>query len=987
MHATHARRYLRTLLALGLLAGPGSAHAADALDASAFNDPPLAARPRAYWDWINGAVTLDQLTRDLEEMKDKGMGGGQMWDSGAHRNPDGFVPPGPPFLGPESVAAMHHSLKEAKRLGLELGLLTSSGWNAGGAWVTPKDAGKNAYIAAIDVQGPAAIDQALPFPVVPELCPKGPDGMPLYWEEIAVLAVPQRDDHVIPSVGDVHNLTEHVSGGVLHWQAPAGRWTILRFICTNNGQRLIVSSPNSDGLLIDFLDPAATRMHFQYILDKLEITPENAAELGLAFLAVESMELEAGIQWTAAFANEFQTRMGYDIRPWLPALAGWTIESPETSQRFLYDYHKVVSDLLIFAHYTTGNEMLDAYGIDLSGEAGGPGPPIWNSCPVDAIKALGNLDIPQGEFWIRHRNMFLIKEIASASHVYGKGLVDAEGFTTWRRWKDGPSTLKFAVDRAFCEGLNRITYHGFAHTPDDAGLPGRVYHAGVDINPRVTWWPMARPFMDYMARCCYMLQQGTFVADACYYYGDQAPNFWPEFHDVPEKPLLDGLGKGYDYDVVNSDVILNRMAVKDGRIVLSDGVSYRVLILRDQAHMPLDVLRKIESLVNDGATIIGPKPTIVASLRDHEAQTHELRTVADALWGAVDGYTVTQNTHGAGRVVWGKNAREVLLADGVAPDFTYDPIYPDPGLDYIHRTVGDNEVYFVRNPTAKSVEALCAFRVADMTPSWWDPMTGSERPIHLYTAANGAVRVPIQLPPGGAGFVVFRPGIEEPYVAAIRRGTAVVAPEVTGIDSSHVALTVWENETYEIALPDETKLNVNVSNVPPATRVLGPWTIRFPEGWGAQGEAVFPELMSWTEHADEGIKYFSGIATYSNDFNIDADALRPGRRLYLDLGDVRDVATVRVNGHDLGIVWTAPFRVEVTSVVAAGENRVEIDVANMWINRLTGDQLLPPDQRFCRTNETQRSRDIGGDELWHLQPAGLLGPVRLMRAVEARAER
>ena len=316
----------------------------------------------------------------------------------------------------------------------------------------------------------------------------------LYLREIAVIAVPESESKEVSDLSSVVVLSEKVKDGVLSWDAPAGRWHVMRFVCMNNGQQLIVASPNSKGPLIDFLDPAATKMHFQHILDKIGITRENAKKFGLAYLAVESMELAEGIQWTDGFRADFQRWAGYDPIPYLPILAGWTLGGKELSDRLIYDYRKAISEQLIFSHYVTANELLDQYGIDLSGEAGGPGPPIWNSCPVDALKALGNVDIPQGEFWIRHRNMFLVKEISSASHIYGKKLVDAEGFTTWRRWKDGPGVLNYSLDRAFCEGLNRITYR--LRTPGSrvswAFLPRRGRY-----QPQVTWWPMARPFMDY----------------------------------------------------------------------------------------------------------------------------------------------------------------------------------------------------------------------------------------------------------------------------------------------------------------------------------------------------------------------------------------------------------------------------------------------------------------------------------------------------------
>ena len=464
--------------------------------ASGFKDPGKQARPRAYWNWLNGDVTLDGLTRDLEEAKDKGLAGLEIWDTEAMRNPDGFVPTGPPFMGPESVAAMHHCIKEAKRLGLELGLITSSGWNAGGPWVPPELASKNMFFSNVVINGPVQITRKLPFPKVPRRCPKGEDGFPKWYLDVAVLAWPDSEDKVITDVSKVINLIDKFKDGELTWDVPSGKWQIVRYVCSNNGQQLIAASPNSKGPFIDFLDPEATRFHFEYIINKLGLE-KGGDPYPLRYLEVDSMELYEGIQWTPKFAQWFNKYHGYNPVAWLPALSDWTIKDKETSNRFLYDYKKTVSDLLIFSHYTTGSEVCAEYGLQLAGEAGGPGPPIWDSCPVDALKALGNVDLPRGEFWINSpRDIFLIKEIASAAHIYGKQYVDAESWTTWRRWKDSPFFRKQLVDRAFCEGLNRITYHGYSHSPKEVGYPGRSYHAGVDMNPQVVWWSKARPFMD-----------------------------------------------------------------------------------------------------------------------------------------------------------------------------------------------------------------------------------------------------------------------------------------------------------------------------------------------------------------------------------------------------------------------------------------------------------------------------------------------------------
>lgn len=927
--------------------------------AAGFENPGKDERPHAYWNWLNGDVSFEGLTRDLEEAKDKGLGGLQMWDTEAMRNPDGFVPAGPPFMGPESVAAMQHAIKEAKRLDLNLGLITSSGWNAGGPWVTPEMASKTLYYSSIVVNGPGQIKKKLPFPKVARRCPIGEDGLPKWYLDVAVLAWPDSEDKVIPDLSEVINISDKFKNGELNWTPPDGQWQVVRYVCSNSGQQLIAASPNSKGPFIDFLDPEATRFHFMYIIDKLGLKKGGDPDHPLKTLDVDSMELPDGIQWTTKFSEWFKKYHSYDPVTWLPVLSGWIIKDEEESGRFEYDYKKTVSDLLIFSHYTTGSEICAEYGLKLAGEAGGPGPPIWYSCPVDALKALGNVDIPRGEFWIRNRNnIFLVKEIASASHIYGKKYVDAESWTTWWRWTDSPYVRKQWVDRAFCEGLNRVTYHGYSNSPEEFGFPGRSYHAGVDMNPQVVWWSKARPFMDYLSRCCQMLQQGKFVADVAYYYGDQAPNFWPLFANVPEKPLLEGLGAGYDYDVVNSDVILNRMSVEDGRIVLPDGMSYRVLVLPDQPKMPLEVLVKLGELVANGATIIGSKPLDVPGMQDHESRSLELKTLADKMWGSCNGTTVTQNSYGKGRVVCGLSSRQWLMEESVQPDFFCQDEEHWANLDYIHRQTEDTDIYFVRNKSLKPLRADCFFRAEYSRPQLWDPTDGSMKSLFVYNEVDGGTSVQLDLPAGGSAFVVFG------NIAEIENDV----------------FQAWENGTYTIVNVKGKNKGVIVNDLPEPIEIIGEWTVTFDPEWGAPAEVMFPKLISWSDHENDGVKYYSGAGFYSKSIDVPADWLTSGRKVYLDLGDVRELAEVFVNGKSAGVLWKPPFRADITELVKAGSNDLMIEVMNLWCNRLAGDNELPKDERFTSTNITTHGYRTDPN-YWVVQPAGLLGPVRLLPSV------
>jgi hypothetical protein len=669
-------------------------------------------------------------------------------------------------------------------------------------------------------------------------------------------------------------------------------------------------------------------------MDRLGFVEGNSSMTKLAYIEFDSMELDEGTVWTDSMPEIFKKMRAYDLTDYLPVFAGWEIG--DERDRFLYDWKQTVSDQLIFSHYNTGRRFLEQYGIELVAEAGGPGPPIWDTCPVDALKALGSVSVPRGEFWIRHRNMFLVKEVSSASHIYGKKLVDAESFTTWRRWKDSPYELKKYVDRAFCEGLNYVTFHTFASTNPEDGLPGRTYHAGIDINPGTTWWEKSPPFMDYLARCSYMLQEGRFVADVCYFYGDQAPNFFPLFHDVPEKPGIPGLIKGYDFDVVNSDVILNRMSVEKGRIVLPDGMSYSCLILPDQAHMPLAVLLKLEMMVKEGATIIGEKPIFVPGLKKNAEETKELSLIADLMWKQLDGGEVKINAYGKGRVVSGLSATELLQLDNIEKDFSSAG---SDDLDYIHRQFDNGDAYFVRNGSELHYSGDCTFRQSDRFPELWDPSTGEQLRVKSFTKENGAMTLQLNLPPAASVFVVF---------------------------------TDKERKKLQTGVSSETIKEMKLS---------GPWKVTFPEGWGAPSEISLDNLISWTDSDCDGVKYFSGTATYKKILNINADLLGEGRRVSLDLGDVRDVAEVYLNGQSAGILWKKPYNLDVTDLVKPGENQLKIEIVNMWVNRLTGDMLSDTEDRYCRTNHPYVKNDNwagGGDETFRIQDSGLLGPVQFL---------
>ncbi|MCC6858125.1 MAG: hypothetical protein IT158_06185, partial [Bryobacterales bacterium] len=610
-----------------------------------------------------------------------------------------------------------------------------------------------------------------------------------------IFATPGPPPLDVAGAGEVVDITRHVdAGGRLRWNAPAGTWTVQRYVVMNTGERLKVPSPNSDGWATDHFNPEATRAHMDYVIRRIRETLGDPARSGLRNLYLASYEV-VGPVWSPGFMEEFRRRRGYEMTPYLPAVFGARVGGEETTERFLFDYRKTMSDVLIDAYYRAAREAAREAGLGIKSEAGGPGPPVHN-VPVDALLANGAVDEIQGEFWPYRQqadSMWVVKETASAGHIYGKPRVHMESFSSFEGWREGPQDLKASADRVLCEGGNHFVWHTWTHAPPEAGRPGWVYLAGTHINRNVTWWGQARPFLDYLARASFLLQRGQFVGDVLYYYGDGGYRF------VGPKRNEPSLGPGYDYDVANSDVILNRLSVRDGRFVLPGGPSYAVLALPEEAEAHPAVLEKIERLVREGGTVLGPKPLRAAGLEGYPQSDARVRAIAAKLWGGLDGKARTARRHGRGRVVWGRPLRGVLAEMGIGPDVT-----APPGVDFIHRRDGAAEIYFVRNVEDKPSRPLVTFRVKDRMPELWDPRTGRMGPAPNYRRTEKGMAVELEFAPLGSIFVVFRRALEKPSAAG---GEAREGPSI-GIE--------------------------------------GPWTVSFQAERGAPQRVEFPRLISWT---------------------------------------------------------------------------------------------------------------------------------------------
>lgn len=611
---------------------------------------------------------------------------------------------------------------------------------------------------------------------------------------------------------------------------------------------------------------------------------------------------------------------------YLPVLSGETITDATTTERVKRDYQQTIIEMGVDNYFGGLQKLCHQNGLAFYAESCWRGGYHANAYQWTVSK----VDLPMSEFWMpgdmsNREHQSYTREAASAAHLYGKKILMSEAFTSvGPLWEETPFYLKSFVDRAYGDGLNRVCIHNYSHSPLLDAKPGYVYYAGTHINRNITWWDQAPAFFNYMERCQTMLQNGNFVADALWLAGDGLNGAWQTRRQ--ELP-------GYDYDRISNDNMVKMVEFKDGQIVVPSGMKYRVLIM-PSGKMTLEALKKIESLAEAGATIIGGRPTGMAGLPLHGDDEKKFSDLLAKLWsGSADGASETKI--GLGRVISGKAPEKVLGEIGIIPDFEYSGLSASGRVSWIHRQSADADWYFVANSADSPEKLACKFRITGKQPELWDPVTGEMRDATAFKQENGQTLVPLEFDPSGSVFVVFR----------------------KPIDSKVAGTTASNYPTMEL-----------LGNID------GSWSVTFDPKWGGPAEQVtFDSLADWRTRPEEGIKYYSGTAIYTKKFDMPA-GIPAGQRLMLDLGEVREMASVKLNGHDLGILWMHPARVDITTAVKPTGNELEIKVVNLWPNRIIGDTFLPPEQRFTKTNMQSFNKNSP------LLPSGLLGPVRLMRA-------
>ena len=1125
---------------------------------SGFKNPPASAKARTWWHWINGNVSKEGITADLEAMKRVGIQEAQIV------NVDQGYPDGPAtYMSPKWLELFRFAVSEAKRLGLEMGFGNSAGWSSsGGPWVTPENAMQTVVYTQTQLTGGTTVHQNLPQPATKFN----------FYKDIAVIAFPtpksnQRIDdlalkaltgdafktHLDPSDKTIDkaavidkdkivDLTSKMNAeGTLDWAAPVGDWTILRFGHTPNGTQNRPAGLGGKGLEVDKMNRKAVDAYWaggiQPVLDKLGPLVGST----LTNCLIDSYEVGCN-NWTEGFKADFKKRRHYDCLTFLPALAGYYVESGEVSERFLWDFRKTIGDLMAENYYDYFSELCHKHGMKFSVEPYGG--------PFESFKAGASGDIVMGEFWLGNTAYAESPKLAaSIAHLKGNAIVGAESFTSTGGWRNHPATMKPVGDREWTEGVNRFVFHTYVHQPWNLA-PGVTFHMyGVELSRLNTWWEQSHAYMSYLARSQFLLQQGRSTADVLVFSGESSPN------DGISRPDIKKLG--YDYDQIGPDELTD-LTAKDGKIYTRNGLSYRMLILPETTWATPELLSKIKELVLAGAVVTGPKPIKSPSLQGFPACDEKVTKIANELWSS----KISTNT----------SVTDVFKKLDLAPDFFGGLNGSD--ISFIHRRVNGDDVYFVANPQNESRNEVCQFRITGKKPELWNPETGKTEDILVWKKGPGnTTEIPLSFNANGAVFVVFRNAgssnhitsvkttlqhqplkplldlqiIRAEYGTFLQEGivdvTDVLAALITK-DGVHLAadnhlssadpapgsvkelrldyelggqrnqLNVLENKQQDLKFNNkEFKLiralygrfsadqkgvapkypvyNVtnNVSSLVSLNKLVftvndslfgvstsesgvkrelrlvystagetrhvsvqsgsmvhldrdkpgakfvyengvptwvtpyagkityttnagsikttgvkavskpielsGPWQVSFTKNLGAPATATFQKLISWPLSSDEGIRYFSGTAAYKKQFTLTNDMLKKGNSLELDLGSVAVIAEVIVNGKNLGVLWTAPFRVDLGKAVHTGRNDLEIRITNLWPNRLIGDAKLSDDltwtpyvpqvwPKWLLDSSVKRDSKRITFTTWKhwdanspLQPSGLLGPVIL----------
>ncbi len=936
--------------------------------ATNFQTPPPDARPGVYWYFMDGNFSKEGITKDLESMREQGIGYVVFLEVNVGV-PRGKVD----FMSPEWIDIFSYIVNECKRVGIKMVLGIGPGWTgSGGPWVKGEQSMRHLVASRTDVSGGHEVSVKLPVPDPNPpyfgeggFTPKMRQDWIDFYKDVCVLAFPTPSgDKKIEDIqekalfirhpyssragvkpfflapeGEISGTTEEGAvdltkvidisdkmraDGSLVWEVPQGEWTILRMGERNNGANTRPAPVPGVGMESDKFSEEALRDHLAHFTDKLfEACGEslNDEDGGIELLHLDSWEMGAQ-NWNQDFRAEFTKRRGYDPLPYLPSYTGLIVGDSLKTERFLWDVRKTAQELVIENHVGAVKRYAREHDLKVSIEP-------YDMNPTADLELAVAADMPMAEFWsdgFGFNTTFAPAEGTSAAHLLGQNVVPAESFTAqFDGWRQYPGAMKNQTDWALAAGINRLMFHTFQHQclPDSLRPGMTMGPYGVHWDRGQTWWTMSKGYHTYIARSQYLLQRGRTVADILYV----APESTPHVFRAPDS-AYDEAGtfmpdrKGYNFDGCPPSMLASAK-VKDGNIVFPSGATYRLLVLPDYPTATPAFIKEIIRLSKEGATIVGKPFKNSPSLSGYPACDEEVARLSEELFAR--GSVITYDTP-SDNLYPPYDFTASVLSKITPPDF----ISEAGKIRFTHRTLPSAEIFFVSNRTAQVVSTDCIFRVTGRSPELWDPMTGEREAVATYSDDGSKTKVRLRFEPHEGYFIIF--------------------PEKA---SPNLSAPFDRLEAEQI------------------TTVEGPWDVSFDPKWGGPAESVtFTTLSDWTTNPDPGIKYYSGTAVYKADFNI--KDLNPELTYKICLGDVKNLARVSLNGKELGIVWTSPWSINASEALVEGENHLEVVVANLWQNRLIGDEALPEKDRYTFTTWHHYNADDP------ILPSGLIGPVTVI---------
>ena len=958
-----------------------------------FKSPPESARPYTWWHWVNGNVSKAGITNDLEAMKAVGLAGFQLFDA------NWSIPAGPVVHNSPAFHDMvTFAFSEADRLGLKSGFNNSSGWSSsGGPWITPEKSMKIIVWSETPRSASDADPVALPkgdFLGIPSKATAKGKRIDFY-RDIVVLAFPTpkdeeyrienwlmkglnsqegRPDTYIPdfrtspedaviAADAVIDVTERMrADGTLEWTPESGAWTVVRFGYKSTESINRPAAHGGQGLEVDKLNRDAVEFHWNSFIDKMIQNANGSPQF--SEILIDSYEV--GMQnWTEGFAEEFSKRRGYDLLPMMVGLTGRILDNTETTERILWDLRVTAADLMHENYFGYFAEKCRELGLTYAVESYGQG-------TFDAPEMTLMADVPLTEFWNRptDRNIWTWTSqiVTSGAHLSGNPIVGAEAFTSLQGdWTVHPGGIKRWGDRAFVRGVTRYYFHTSAHQPfDESVQPGMTFSRfGGNFHRNNTWFLKSRAWMDYIARCQFLLQSGSYQADVLVLYGDErgfnsliGESERPDMDEIPGLNFdLGGMASLNDLSVDDEGVI--RVTHKGKRL----DIGYQLLLIKRADLMLPERVAKIGKLAEQGAKIFAPKPLRSPSYSKHKKRDKKLNALVKKYWDT--GLIKSPDAFDAAVAKLTKDCK-LQLAGGLrskiakphpdtgfhVPDTGWSPVF-DKVL-FNHHKIGEDDFYFLSNQEEEAVEGTATFRVSGKQPELWNPVTGETHDAPNWKMLDdGRTEVQFDLPAAGSLFVAFR----EPSSSKGNTAPKLIDKEL-------------------MALNDQ-------------------WTVSFDPKWGPKAPVKFDTLTPWNESADEAIKYFSGSAVYRKTFTL--SKINDASSLKLDLGQVDVMARVKLNGKDLGLLWCPPFEVNIGDAAKPGKNKLEIEVTNLWVNRMIADSAIPYDEEIYsqirdgqpfpassqrKTFRFQVSSGVYPKPTDPLSPSGLIGPVRLYEEVE-----